>query len=120
MTNKKFRFVISEGDPMALVRFDHVEPTLEHLLHLKNFSVKDGEVTWELHDEEGRVFKGRMGEETPLPYYPGAWVCVAIPVVMHRIRSPRKSIGIEFVISMPYTKQAHSLGYLKRKYPDLR
>jgi hypothetical protein len=98
--NHRLRVPVAVGEKL-LFR----SPTHRTEFYLESFCITSEKVEWYGKLESGHIghiVEGRIKDKVNIPTIKGAWMCLAIPIVVHAYSKN----SVDFIISLPSSYQA--------------
>lgn len=87
MKHKKIQVYLEPGVPMLLKNSLTTSIDNKFTIELVELNIKaPATASWVVKLGTGELIEGRLGSESKLPFWEGSWLCLAIPVVVHRRR----------------------------------
>lgn len=100
MSRKKIKFHLEPGVIVPLLNSLSIRNDPKHTLELEDFRIEPYRAEWRIKLGTGELIEGRVGDQRPLPFWEGSWICLHIPLIVHR-KDRRGSLCPEFIISVP-------------------
>jgi hypothetical protein len=97
--HKKLRQRLEKGRPIYLINSSLTKHDLLKSLELEHFEASIDRLSWIVRCGNGQLLSGGIGDSREIPFLPGAKICMAIPIKLHR-RS-RNMLCPDFIIEMP-------------------
>lgn len=113
--NKKARTPVELATPVVVFKTEKGVPKVEAILTLDKFTILNGHVSFSFTDEKGRIFEGRIKQNTALPAWEGAWVSLCLPLQIHYF----KTISPDFIFCIPSSRRVLTLYQFKQEFPGV-
>ncbi len=98
---KKARVSMEIHSPAVFFRPEMGKAQVEGSITLQEFSIKNNAISWVMEDDKGRLIQGGAKDKQVMPIYPGAWVILSMPVMVHVFQN----ICPEFVFCIPASRR---------------